>query len=88
MLARGGRMRAQDEEAALARLETRLEGLEKALEVFQHGVAGRLAQALAILARREGAQDAKVAAGLNGLAQQMNAIRDRLGSLLGPPIVH
>jgi hypothetical protein len=79
---------ADDTDARLARLEARIDQLERKIFLFQAMVAKKMAQALTLIRGRQQTRDHKVADALQKLASELGEVRDRLGVLRRPKVTH
>ncbi len=79
---------ADEADERLARLEARIEQLERNIFLFQAMVAKKMAQALTLISGRQSAREKKVAESLQKLAGELGQIRDRLGVFRPPKVTH
>jgi hypothetical protein len=75
-------------EARLVELTSRLDRLEQELLKFQAAIAGKLAQALRYLSKREDIRDKRVRETLRQVTSDLAQIKQQLEALSPPRITH
>jgi archaellum component FlaC len=83
-----GRVSAESEDARLAELAARLDRMEQELAKFQAAIAGKLAQALRYLHKRDQLRDKRVRDSLRQVASDLAAIKQQLEAFAPPRITH
>jgi hypothetical protein len=79
-------MTAQGTEEKLEELARRLDAMERELLKFQSAIAGKLAQALRFIQKREQLRDKRLRESLREVATELSEIKERLSPT--PRITH